>query len=113
MIEDFLDEIYSIEKISPLIGFACKHISHYLCKTAKYKCRKFSISDLCTHCNKCVEICPTKNIEVIDNKLYFKDNCILCTRCINHCPVNAILYKNKHPIQYNSNTFLNFNKQDT
>lgn len=44
----------------------------------------------CIMCNKCVELCPTKNFVVKDKKLKVRNKCILCYRCVNHCPVQAL-----------------------
>lgn len=100
LVEDFLDGIYSIERINGFIGFLCKNISHYFCSFNKHKCKNFSISSDCIKCKRCIDNCPTNNIEMVNNKIIFKNNCILCTRCINNCPQNAILYKGKKPKQY-------------
>ncbi|WMJ80103.1 EFR1 family ferrodoxin [Clostridium sp. MB40-C1] len=103
MVQDFLDNIYSIEKINPIIGFMCEKVSYYFCKSTKYKSKNFSISPNCTKCTQCIRHCPTHNIQLIDDKIVFKNNCILCTRCINFCPENAIIYKNKKTDQYTHN----------
>jgi len=44
----------------------------------------------CMLCGKCVELCPTKNFVIKDEKLKVRNRCILCYRCINHCPVQAL-----------------------
>jgi len=44
----------------------------------------------CILCGKCVELCPTKNFVILDEKLRVKNRCILCYRCINYCPVQAL-----------------------
>ena len=44
----------------------------------------------CILCNKCVELCPTKNFVIRDGKLKVRNKCILCYRCVNHCPVQAL-----------------------
>ncbi|MDO9628776.1 MAG: EFR1 family ferrodoxin [Acholeplasmataceae bacterium] len=44
----------------------------------------------CTLCNKCVELCPTKNFVIKDGTLRVRNRCILCYRCVNHCPVQAL-----------------------
>ncbi|MCY6958177.1 EFR1 family ferrodoxin [Clostridium brassicae] len=103
MVQDFLDNIYNIEKINPLIGFMCEKVSYYFCKSAKHKSKNFSVNSNCTKCTQCIRNCPTNNIELIDDKIIFKNNCVLCTRCINFCPKNAIIYKNRKVNQYNYN----------
>ena len=50
----------------------------------------YKVDDKCAHCQKCVSVCPTKNITAVDGKLKFGKNCLMCQRCINLCPKNAI-----------------------
>lgn len=44
----------------------------------------------CIKCNLCINNCPTKNIEIIKNKIKFHKNCEMCMRCSFFCPTNAI-----------------------
>lgn len=59
----------------------------------------------CIHCNKCMNNCPTKSIELVDNKYKFKSTCIMCMRCSFSCPKDAInigmLQKRKVNGEYN------------
>lgn len=57
--------------------------------------RDFSVSDDCVQCGKCIELCPTDNISVIDGKIAFADRCVICLGCYHRCPQKAIRYKNK------------------
>lgn len=43
----------------------------------------------CINCMKCVNNCPTKNIEFKDGKFKFHNRCLCCTRCSFNCPTNA------------------------
>lgn len=43
----------------------------------------------CISCNKCVNICPEKNIYV-KGKIRFHHKCDMCMRCSFFCPTNAI-----------------------
>ena len=53
---------------------------------------KLKINDnLCISCNKCVEVCPTDNLEMIDKKIIADNNCTVCYRCVNICPTQAIV----------------------
>ena len=46
----------------------------------------------CTQCGACVEICPCKALELVDDKLeHYKDNCIWCGHCLAVCPCDAIM----------------------
>lgn len=51
----------------------------------------------CDGCGKCIEQCPTKTIEIKDNKaVVSKDHlldCHLCNACVDSCPKGAIAIK--------------------
>lgn len=55
----------------------------------------FSVTDKCTKCQHCINICPTDNITLQNGKIVFKDQCIACLSCFHRCPNKAIIYKNK------------------
>lgn len=44
----------------------------------------------CVYCGKCVRICPTKNLVMLDKKIEQNGVCTLCYRCVNACPKQAI-----------------------
>ena len=52
--------------------------------------RHYKVDEKCVHCQKCVNICPTKNITVKDGKLKFGKKCLMCMRCVQLCPKDAI-----------------------
>lgn len=54
----------------------------------------YSINSNCSGCGICKEVCPVKNIEMINKKPAFKHNCEQCVACIQYCPQRAIDYKN-------------------
>lgn len=51
---------------------------------------KFSVSDECIRCGRCVENCPTHNIKLQDGKITFGKQCMTCLRCVSVCPAQAI-----------------------
>jgi ferredoxin len=57
--------------------------------------KNFNIDDNCIGCGICKELCPAKNIELIDKKPVFGNKCEYCLACIHYCPRRAINYKNK------------------
>jgi len=47
--------------------------------------------DLCTGCKKCMDVCPTEAISIINKKaLLNSDLCNKCRACVSVCPVEAI-----------------------
>lgn len=56
---------------------------------------RFSVTDKCVKCQKCVSICPAKNITLKDEKITFGEDCMACLGCFHRCPQHAIIYNNK------------------
>ena len=56
---------------------------------------RFSVSDKCIKCGKCIKICPDKNISMVDDKIVFSDHCVACLGCYHRCPNKAIVYLKK------------------
>ena len=44
----------------------------------------------CTACNKCIKICPMKNLVNNENQIQHLNNCTICYRCVNSCAQKAI-----------------------
>lgn len=55
----------------------------------------FNVSDKCTNCKICKNICPVNNIEFVEDKPLWKNNCEQCMACIQWCPAKAINYSDK------------------
>ena len=56
--------------------------------------RKYTINNNCNKCGICVKICPTGNVNIKDNIIFY-DLCEVCYACIHNCPQNAIHLKNE------------------
>ncbi|AGB03182.1 EFR1 family ferrodoxin [Methanoregula formicica] len=52
--------------------------------------KKFTVTEKCTACGTCVAICPSNNIELVNDRPVWKHRCELCCGCIHTCPVQAI-----------------------
>jgi len=58
--------------------------------------KNYNISNDCTRCGICKNVCPVDNIGLDDNnKPYFKHHCEQCLACLQYCPNKAINYKDK------------------
>lgn len=55
---------------------------------------QFGISEDCKHCGICVNVCPVRNIELVDGKPIFRHHCEACMACLQLCPMKAINYRN-------------------
>lgn len=50
----------------------------------------------CILCGKCVDHCPTNNLEIANDRVVTKNQCTLCYRCINICPTKSIKMLGRH-----------------
>lgn len=56
--------------------------------------RKWSVSDACISCGKCVSVCPVHNIRLENGRPSWGKNCLSCCACYHYCQVKAINYGN-------------------
>jgi ferredoxin len=54
--------------------------------------KNFFSDEKCTSCGTCAAVCPVKNIEMVNEKPFWKHHCELCCACIHFCPAEAIQY---------------------
>jgi len=54
------------------------------------------ISDRCTNCNLCVNVCE-RNAWIENEKMpdFRVNNCEFCLECVHKCPTEAIIFSNK------------------
>lgn len=55
--------------------------------------------DKCIKCEKCINICPMKNLNMVNGEIIAGDKCAICYRCINYCPKNAITLIGKEVVE--------------
>lgn len=56
---------------------------------------RFTVSEDCIRCGKCIKVCPVNNISMKEGKVEFGDKCVACLGCYHRCPKKAIRYMNK------------------
>ncbi len=60
--------------------------------------KKFTVdADLCIHCGKCQEVCPTGDVKLNAEHIpswQHDGSCTCCLACYHHCPQHAINYGN-------------------
>lgn len=56
------------------------------------KAKAFFATDECVSCGKCVQLCPTNNIKLVEGRPVWEDKCTHCMSCICKCPAEAIEY---------------------
>jgi ferredoxin len=59
--------------------------------------RKSADQKKCTLCGLCTEVCPVRNIKIVNGNLEWGDNCIRCFACLNWCPRSAIRFGSIEP----------------
>lgn len=72
--------------------------------------KRFSVTDKCVKCLKCVSVCPSGNISLTDGKIVFADKCEACLGCFHRCPQRAIIYRNKDNKKRYVNPLVNENE---
>lgn len=55
----------------------------------------FWVNEDCNLCLNCQRICPSNNIEIINEKPHWNQNCEFCQACVQWCPKEAIHIKNE------------------
>jgi ferredoxin len=56
---------------------------------------QFGVDEKCNLCLNCQRICPSNNIEIVNDKPHWNQNCEFCQACIQWCPNEAIHIKNE------------------
>jgi ferredoxin/flavodoxin len=55
--------------------------------------KAFYAKSSCISCGLCSNVCPTKNIQLVDGTPKWDKECTKCLACIHRCPVRAIQYR--------------------
>ena len=91
-VENLKNEHYSkdgLTFINHLAGLFGQRLYFYK-KTYRLKDKLKIDYEKCISCGKCLNLCPMKNIELIDTKPAPQTECTCCYRCISNCPKQAI-----------------------
>jgi len=64
-----------------------KEVSSKVTKLAGLEIR---VSDKCTGCGECINVCFVSAIKIVNRKAQINDNCRGCGRCVERCRFNAI-----------------------
>lgn len=54
--------------------------------------RPFHATEGCISCGKCSQVCPMKNITMVNGKPEWADRCTICLACYHHCPTHSVAY---------------------
>lgn len=81
-----------------LIGLFGQRL-YFFGKTENYSSRLKISRKKCIGCGKCVDLCPMKNLKMIDDFVAVSDRCTMCYRCISQCPQKAITLLGKKVVE--------------
>jgi flavoprotein len=73
-------------KLSPIYTWGAERARRKVHEAA----HEYVVSDACTSCGLCRDICPVRNIEIADGRPIFGEQCEQCMACIQWCPQKAI-----------------------
>lgn len=68
-------------------------------KTKQYTDKLKINNEKCIGCGLCENLCPMKNITMINGTAAAADKCTMCYRCINKCPKQAITLLGKKVVE--------------
>jgi ferredoxin/flavodoxin len=68
-------------------------INRNFTKSAPTKDKGYHVSDACTGCGICEQVCPVGNIHIEDGRPVYAHHCEVCVACIQYCPERAIDFK--------------------
>jgi ferredoxin/flavodoxin len=54
--------------------------------------KNYSVNGDCSGCGICKEVCPVKNIEMVNGKPQYSHHCEQCLACMHFCPQKAVNY---------------------
>ncbi len=96
IMQPFIQDIVK-KKIEPFLrgNIAFELLRTLFLKSFPSKDKGFRVSDSCTGCKACQNVCPVGNIAMKNKKPVFLHKCEQCMACIQWCPTRSIEYKNK------------------
>lgn len=71
-----------------IIGFFGQRLWFYG-KTKKYSDKLKINTEKCIGCGMCTQLCPMKNLSIVNDKAVQNERCTMCYRCISNCPKQA------------------------
>jgi ferredoxin/flavodoxin len=97
---------YLLKKsLSGLSNIPPKHSFDELIKSSD---RSYTVTDNCSGCGICMEVCPVNNIKIRNKKPVWNNNCETCLACYNWCPEKAIQGGISNKGYYYRNPFVTF-----
>jgi ferredoxin/flavodoxin len=78
-------------KVNPFLRWIVKLVALGEARGARRFGQGLAVTDACAGCNKCIDNCPTNNIQRENGRPTFGNACVWCMRCIYACPQQAIV----------------------
>jgi ferredoxin/flavodoxin len=73
--------------------FLANIVNKNFTRSAPGKDRGYRVSDACTGCGICEQVCPVSNIRMENGRPIYTHHCEVCVACIQYCPARAIDFK--------------------
>ena len=87
--QDIRKKLQSIASISQISKVDVPGSYPYEGTTDLWDVDFIAVSDLCTQCGVCAEVCPVGAMDSQDSSLINQEKCITCCACLKRCPQNA------------------------
>lgn len=81
--------VEGLNLLSHIAGLFGQRLWFYY-KTTSYKQKPNVDMEKCIGCELCSNLCPMKNITIIERKAVSHNRCTMCYRCFSHCPTQAL-----------------------
>ncbi len=91
--EEIADEAIKLRPRAPLARLATKVLMHPIQRAAMDDAEQFIVTDACDGCGVCYRICPSHNIELVDERPKWDRVCSGCLGCYHRCPTGAITFR--------------------
>ena len=87
------EKFYTIVSVDDVIDIAFPGCRPYRGDPALWTVDFIAVSDACSQCGTCAEICPVGAIDPENSSLIDIKKCITCCACIRNCPEHAMSMK--------------------
>jgi len=83
------EKLLSVSSVDDISGINIPGNYPYGGLTELWSVDFIAVSEKCTECGICAEVCPLGAIDSENSRLIDKEKCITCCACIKNCPQNA------------------------